>query len=360
MAKIIVVTKDIAEFNIYSPVVATLRDKRHRVCVIAEGLSLGKWVEAGEDVWFGQPDPDQVDVNGCRHDITDCELALETFKPNLMLTGLGAPINLGETFGLAANQLGIKLGYFIDVWGAESRSKAVPDFICTLDQFGEQKIQAYAPYQGRMPKVYVTGSPAMDRLAKVEEPWGILGLSLFWDDPVVLFVGQDESTTPALEGLVQALNNWGKPYVLVPRFHPKFQNRTDLLAKWNAILAEAAGDVIQVSPEITTQQIMTVANYTVSIYSNALIEAAALGSLPVSWVSDIGRASMRQALGGLERFPLVDYGCAVEVETPEQFQEILLDGPTIYRDRIRRCQTAFPCDGKNTDRVVSALEAELL
>ena len=105
---------------------------------------------------------------------------------------------------------------------------------------------------------------------------------------------------------------------------------------------------------------MRVATHTVSVYSNALIEAAALGSLPVSWVSDIGRASMRQALGGLERFPLVDYGCAVEVGSPEEFlAKVPACGSDPYLDIMGLCSRHFPNDGKNAELVLAAIQAEL-
>jgi hypothetical protein len=308
--------------------------------VVAEGLSLAKWRESGETV--------------CAFSGADSRRFLTEFKPNLVLTGLASPINLGESFGLAANELGVKLGFVADIWGAEARSRAVPDFVCTLDQFGLDKILQYPKYQGRVPRVYITGSPAMDRLLDVKNPGAI------WDGVrdsrlVVLFVGQDESTTPALEGLVQALNVGGE-YVLIPFFHPK---RPDLLGEWNGILARATFPVLR-TPQVSLHQAMKIAWVTMSVYSTALIEAAALGSLPVSWVSPIGRQKMREALGGLERFPLVDSGCTIEVETPEEFRQAVLDlGQTAYWAKIRHCQYQFGCDGKNTERVVAVIEREL-
>lgn len=358
--KIVVVTKDIAEFQIYQPVVALLRERGHTVVVVAEGLSLDKWIDVGELVYKGSGVQEGVDSQTlCRSDI-DADEVLKELKPDLVLTGLGAPINLGQTFGLAANALGITLGYVIDVWGAESRSSAVPNFICTLDGFGKAMIACNKSYCGRTIHVHTTGSPAMDRLAKVQEPDLPIFNSVIGEWTIVLFVGQDESTIPALGGLVKALNETGEPYLLIPRFHPKFANRLELRMLRNEILASANGYVLQAPAKISTQELMKVAGYTVSIYSNALIEAAALGSLPVSWISDIGREKMAQALGGLTRFPLVDMKCAVEVETQTDFQQLLLAlDPYDYEAKIRHCQSVYKCDGENTERVVQAIIAEL-
>ena len=341
MANILVVTRDIAEYLVYSVLVTSLRGRGHTVTVIAEGQSFAKWLEVGERLYVSSKRPWTV---------------FEQLEPSLVLTGLGAPIRLGEKFGLAANKLSIKLGYVTDIWGAERRSSAVPNFICTLDSFGKRQIQEYAPYYQRMPRIYITGSPAMDRLSlDVKHPGGI------WEEAgdykaVVLLVGQDEATIPAIKGLVKSLNDWGESYLLIPCVHPK---RPDLSDLWEGILAEATGFVLR-SPQLTTQQLMKVATHTVSVYSNALVEAATLGSLPISWVSPIGRQKMRKSLG-LDQFPLVDCGCAIEVETPAQFRGAVLDlSPAAYAAKVHRCRSVCRCDGDNTKRVVAAIERELV
>ena len=68
---------------------------------------------------------------------------------------------------------------------------------------------------------------------------------------------------------------------------------------------------------------------------------------------------MREALGGLERFPLVDFGCAVEVQTPEEFLKVLGQDPDEYEAQVRRCKETYKNDGNNTERVVAAIESEL-
>ncbi|MSU55038.1 MAG: hypothetical protein EXS46_00685 [Candidatus Taylorbacteria bacterium] len=348
---IIVVTKDIAEFLIYFLLVSALRERGHNVTVIAEGISLDKWLEKDEAV--------------ARHfsGSTECEfeIFLAGLKPDLVLTGLADPINWGEKFGLAANKLGIKLGYVIDVWGAESRSTAVPNFICTLDNFARERILNYHPFGASMPKVYITGSPAMDSLAKVKIPTGFLGNLANCNERTILFCGQNIFSASALEGLIQALNDCQKeiPCILIPRFHPKFMQRADHCALWNAILAKAKGYVLHVPTSTTSQQLMMLAGLTVSVFSNALIEAAALGSLPVSWNSENGRKNMSSVFGGLTRFPLVDCGCAVEVETPADFISVLRMAPVDFQNRIRRCKAMYRGDGNNTQRVTEAVTAEL-
>ncbi|MDO8590904.1 MAG: hypothetical protein Q7R65_02910 [bacterium] len=360
---ILIVTKDVAEYLIYSVLASALRSRGHKVTVVAEGLSLDKWLGEGEEIFFGRPKEAFCNQKTrFRNNLSPSKI-LKMIRPDLVLTGLGAPINLGEKFGIVANIQSIKLGYITDVWGVETRSQAMPNFICTLDTVGEKLIKSHKWYRFCPPRVYVTGSPAMDRLTSVKPDEYVSTVAARYDLSVLL-VGQDESTTPVIEGLLEALGKLtaaGKRPLLIPRLHPKFLAREDLQRIWLVALTKAPCDVLWFGnmfgfvPIVSTTQLMCSADITVSTYSNALIEAAALGSTSVSWVSDVGREKMRGALGGLERFPLVDYGCAVEVSTANEFIAITSE----QRDMVcARCKEVFPNDGKNIERVVAAIEKE--
>lgn len=357
---IFVVTKDIAEFLIYSVLVLALRARGHTVRVLAEGLSRERWVKSGEVLYGGNNPPD----SDLETDLNPLEI-LSSVQPDLVLVGLGAPINWAEKFGLVANQRGIKLGFVEDVWGVHSRSTAVPDFVCTLDSFGRQMVERNDQYKAaRFPRVYITGSPAWDELNGLvagnvgDEIYDFLHGGL----PVILFAGQDESTTPALAGLVDALEQRGTSYILLPRLHPKFASRDDCVVPWLKTLAGVKkGHVLWVgSDKATTRQLIALSQVTVSIYSNALVEAALLGSLPVSWNSAVGREKMSAALGGLAQFPLVGLDCAVEVKSADEFlSRVPFDFTSAaYHEYLDRCRATFPNDGKNTDRVVRAIEAQ--
>lgn len=360
MAKTVIVeTKDIAEFASHELLVAKLRAAGVNVYVVAEGLSAAKWNAINENLIGGLPSPGTLDGQGFRHDI-DVAGVFEHLKPDLVLTGLASPINLGEKFGLAANARGVKLGYIVDVWGAETRSTAIPNFICTIDTYAQKGIESNARYQAAMPKVYRVGAPLVDRIAKVaHDPLVDSILSGF--EMAVLLVGQNDATTPVAEGLVEALNTrCENEYILVPRFHPKFAGRDDLFLAWQRALGKAKGTVVYFPPVITTAQIMRSVNYVVSTYSTALIEAAAMGTLPVSWVSELGRKRMSEELGGITRFPLVEYSCAVEVESPDDFVNKVPDWKgKDYSAIVSAGQTMFPKDGKTIERIFGHVTAEL-
>src|SRR3989344_4237071 len=265
MAKrVLVVTKDIGEFNVYHPVVGMLRAAGIDCAVIAEGLSRQKWSDASYMIVSGEAFS-ELDI----HDL------FRNHKPDLVLTGLGAPINLGEKFGLAANRLGIKLGFVHDLWGVHKRSSAIPQFICVTDDYDVELVRDHLAYVDKYPTIHLTGSPAMDALSGVSaDVTTDKMLAHAHHAPSVLVLGQDESTTPMLEGLISALDAGEEGYVLVPRLRPKFMDRTELCNRWLSLLYTAKrGHVLFVPRSVHTRQIMKSVKFTVSVYSTGLIEA---------------------------------------------------------------------------------------
>ncbi len=333
----------------------------YEVVVIAEGLSLEKWISQGEPVFGGKPAEGNFDpTTGFRLDL-EPEVVLDYLKPNLVLTGMGGPINLGQSFGLAANKMGIKLGYVLDLWGVYAQSSAIPDFICTIDPLGKDLILGHKPYREKTPRIYITGSPLLDYLVNVERNRWLQGLSAEHRGPVIFMVGQDEPTTPMIEGLLSVIQEFDSNSLIIPRLHPKISaTMPDLDNAWRTALTKAPCKVLWLPPDITTQQIMIDAHYTVSIFSNAILEAAILGSCTVSWNSAQGREKMRKSLGGLESFPSVMYGCTLEVNSPQEFlTKVPRIGTMAYDDIILKCKKTFPNNGKNAEDAADAIQSEL-
>lgn len=375
-------TKDIAEFNNYHRVADGLSKNGLRVGIIPEGLSAERWYKKGAErrtshqLLWQPPAEEMLEQNTLmRHDLVP-GLLLSFIEPDIVLTGLASPINLGEKFGLAANALGIPLGYIEDLWGVHTRSTAIPNFVCTLDAYGQSLVEKY--YGGKV-RSFATGAPADDALLSVE-PHPEVEMVVKKTPYTVLVAGQDHSTTPLLAGLIPALEEIGN-YTIIPRFHPKWlavseetiARETDSEKKktaerifaacnqWRAMLDSVKNGAVWWAPShITTHQIMKSVPYTVSIYSNVLREAGILGSIPVSWTSDIGRDMMRKHLGGLEQYPLVQYDAVFEIETPKEFLDhIPLPETPWYRATRGIISQKLRCDGKNTERVVQVIERYL-
>lgn len=373
--KILIVTKDRMEFNLYHPVALALEKAGCEVIVVAEGLSMDLWNKSGRPIHKGQPFAGSCDPNTLiRTDIDPLE-TLRTLSPDIVMTGLADPIHLGERFGLAANQLGIKLGYVEDLCFVHRRSKAIPKFICTPDAYGEKKIMEHVLYRakqlgdnydylfGNQPAVYVTGSPAMDVLKDVKPD--SLTESIIQNhkaERVILIGGQDESTTPLVRGLLEASqreNGW----LIIPRFHPKWMSDPSKAAfrdEWTRLLylMEERHRVLWTPPSLDTRTLIPLATEVVSIYSNILIEAAGLGVLAISWMSDVGRERMRASFktSDLMHFPQVELGAALEVRTADEYVS------KIARVNLRHSHEAkriLNLDGKATERVTQVILAEL-
>lgn len=225
MKKVLIVTKDIAEFNNYQGITRELTMKGRGVIIIPEGLSATRWHERAQEwrtdgsmriIWGLPPEELREKNTLMRHDIIP-QVALALLRPDIVMTGLASPINLGEKFGLAANALDIPLGFVEDLWGVHTRSTAKPNFVCTLDAYGQSLIEKY--YGGTV-QSFVTGAPADDALLSVE-PHPEVEAVVKKTPYTVLIAGQDHATTPLLAGLISALEEIGN-YTIIPRFHPKW------------------------------------------------------------------------------------------------------------------------------------------
>jgi hypothetical protein len=367
---IVIVTKDRAEFNIFHPVAELLKKRGYTVTLIAEGLSMDMWVKAGWDILQGKPTEGLFDANTlCRFDM-DPEKILKEIHPALVLSGLGCPIRLGEMFGLAANQLGIRLAFVEDVWGAHSRSKALPRLICTPDTFGAKRVTGYAPYDGQKVVIAVTGSPAIENLVKPKANQ-LVTVRLQRYARRILVLGQDEATTGMVEGLVEAVGK-EKGTILIPRWHPKWTNITlDTIAqattdqekfqkmyddcqRWKKAVEPFS---IEFGPEVSTPELMAGADEVVSVYSNGLIEAAWFEKLAVSWNSPIGRIQMAKSLGGIDQFPLVSQGIVTEVNSLEEFKKLPPVFSGLHDEAVKRSRALLEGIHKGaTERVVAHLE----
>ncbi len=333
--KILIVTKDLGEYNTLSPIARQLEQSGQVVSVVAEELSHVKWFKEGR--WLN-------DENA-----VSPEALLKSFNPQAVICGLGSPINLGEKYGLASNNMGIPLVHVHDIWGVHCRSTAIPDLVLAPDPFAEKLVKEYAPYAGKPPKVVVTGFPAMDNLKEVGE--NITVAKKIGQSTAILVLGQDESTTPMLHGMAEAVKRLDD-VVIIPRLHPKIKEGR---AEWLEILASMEADVLWVHSNVPTRQLMFYSHITVSIYSTGLVEAAMLGSVPASWTSEIGRQMMSKNLGGIERFPLVNYECAYEVSEPEGFLRIISEYPSEYGKWQKAVKHHLPNDGKAAERCANTI-----
>jgi hypothetical protein len=356
------VTKDKSEFNNLCPVACELENKGHEVLVVAEGLSMDEWIKSGRQIYGGLPRKGTFDPNTKMRTGIDPQTVFWKFCPDLLITGLGSPIHLGEKFGLAANSLRVKLVYIEDVWGVHKRSRAVPDLVCTVDPYGVELVDDHyrqVIIQSGLPKVFITGAPAMDNLTKVvPDPLvkNIIDQENF--DRVILIGGQDESTTPVVNGIVNASKLSDLKWLILPRFHPKWmtdESKTQYRDEWIRLLGETPSrHKVLWTPNVPDMRtLIPLATCVVSTYSTCLIEAPGLGSASVSWISQIGMQKTKQSLG-VEEFPAISMGACSAVFSPEQFVDIVSQEDFAYDAALK-----LWLDGRATERVVEVLTEEM-
>lgn len=374
--RVLVVTKDTMDFLMYHRIMQELASggviANTADCgIVAEGVSMAKWINAGYEIYGGFPKKGEYDeATLCRHDLDPYQV-LQEEKPHLVLVGLSFWPNLGPKFALAAKELGIPLGFVEDIWMAHRRSVVVPDFICTLDRLGSGFVEDNDIYDRT--KVFITGNPAWDALSEIK-PDPFIKQITSASKRVVLMAGQDLETTSMVEGLLEALDEQGE-YILFPKIHPAWRGLTrenvraerdqrkreemevifEACQLWRDKLANPKNGCV-IWTDTGIHQLMLSSRYIVSISSNALIEAALLGKVPVSWNSDLGRQSMRAGFGGLENFPLVDLKCAVEVESPDDFLFRVPEYGFAVHACMRQIQREIYSKKRNTKRVVRIIK----
>ncbi len=364
MAKILIVTKDVMEFNLYCPVVKLLKNFDHEVIIIAEGVSIQMWKNEGHEIYGGLPKDGDFDPNTKIRTDIDPEETLKKLKPDIVMNGLAIPINLGEKFGLTANYLKIKVGFVEDLWGVHCHSQATPTFICTPDEYGRDMIHSY--YRPYIPHVHVTGSPAIDSLLQLQpDPVTEKIIRASGAKRVILIGGQDESTTPMLEGLIEVLKQISASKsryhcLIIPRFHPKWTSdpsKKPYLDKWNELLSQIhePHKVLRTDPLVNTRRLILSCTEIVSIYSNILVEAVALNRLSVSWNSKIGQNKMKASLN-VETFPLCRLGTIKEIwEASNYINTVPLFKSGYYKYLVSEAKKVVRSDGKNTQRVVKTI-----
>mgnify|MGYP001583626682 CR=1 FL=1 len=384
MSGLLMVTKDAAMFNNFKPVADALCKKNVQFSVVAEGVSMKMWQDAGYQIYGGLPQGGTYDPNTLiRHDINP-EYVLEELRPQCVFVGLSRPLSLEEKFALAVENHNsfpgakrIYLGYIEDLWAAHMRTRANLDFICALDKFGAEHVRKLRPST----KVFITGTPSTDFLVQIQ-PNSAVGSMVGEFSHAVLLLGQDESTTPMIEGLLAALESRGD-YILIPRFHPKRllvseatiaaerdqQKREEaqkLLTNfnyWRGLLSGVKrGCVLWVGMEVATMHELMLSSHVVVSTSSTttLRDAAILNRVAVWWYSDLGVESLKkESRGEVDRYPLVNEGCIVEVATPQEYLDsVPAYGSEKYR-KIQEVQRRKLGGGGATEKVVDAIMSYL-
>ena len=315
---------------------------------------------------------------GVKH--TPVETAADVFRiadmftatpPELLITDMSSDGGLGRLLvkSVAARTIAIQ-----DFWGArlniEFKDELYwPDYILVPDAVGKELV--LGSWKGyREEDVRITGWIAFDNLASMNQPAlreklrGRFELKENW--PVVVFVGQIDGTAGTFEETVQALNLIGRPVYLLPRWHPRVQK--DGPAEHEACLKLMgelrAGRIIDTNnvpyAEFPSDEIVAASDVVTGMFSTDLAKAAQLKKEVISVLyPELGLARFK-SLTKLEKFPLVELGCAVMAQNQDELKYYLrhaIDSESAFPglDCGPDQEKHFPCDGMSAKRAMKEI-----
>ncbi len=313
--KILFVSKDMGGGNVLVPVAEVMRDECELV-VISEGLSARAWKKAGFELYF-QGTADYRDepfaLNASR--------VIDKVKPDIVVVGLGSPINLEKNFAEAANVHGIPLVWIEDFWGGSFRNTASPSMIFTLDHIGEDVIRRIPRFE-KAP-VSISGNLALNALQNFAIPEDLATRMKELKKPTVLLAGGGTSTSSVIRVVVESLKGTPGDWTLIPRLHPKWAERADSGGKtygeiWRELLFELGDKVVEVATP-NADALAMLCDMTVSPFSTLLLPSVVAKKIPVS-IRTPEMIKDMSGQNGLTRYPLVEAGAVLEISYPVSFK----------------------------------------
>jgi hypothetical protein len=307
LKKLLFVAKDMGSANVTCPLARICIERGHEVTTVLEGLAAGIYEKADILPYF------KGTVNYIDEPFNiNAEAVLRKVKPDGVVVGLGSPINLEQSFGSAANALGIPLIECVDFWNGTNRSSAQPQVVLSIDEVDAKLSLRRHPSA----KVYIVGNPGVPQFGAVKPASEVDRLREEFDK-VYTYIGGSERTGDEIEFLVKCLHKTGGNWCLVPRFHPKHAKREYPSRKgitygyvWADMLVTSLGNrIIVYLPEVkSTESVVVASNGTFSSWSTLLTTSAQAGKVTASlWVPS-ARKELKE-LTELDQVPLVDLGC---------------------------------------------------
>ncbi len=306
---------------------------------------------------------DELRSKGCEHwDATDVQAILTQHNiPKLLLTSTAFRGGAGRDLiplvrGKATTVLLQSLWGGLAGWGPEHQ----PDHVITNDRIGERMVTTLWPTL-KPGSVFKTGFPMLDQYvgADVLGEAGTVRQMLRLDyKPVIVFAGQSDATSAMLSELVEVLNPHRDYIHFAPRPHPRMmRDYAHEADRWNRALSRYRGELV-VSDQCSMRQMVAVAyqwGAVVSMYSTALLEAAAARASAIAMLYPEAHQAFRKENPGLEQFPLAELGCAGYVTDRTELERVISDALTqgnIWRKNQERHIVA---DGQNARRAAEVV-----
>lgn len=256
-------------------------------------------------------------------------------------------------------------------WSLDKLGNEIPvDFVCVGDVADKDMSAAAWPSFDR-DNIVVTGFAALDKYTGFDRQTVLtkartaLGLPL--EAFVITYAGQGTHTSHALNELSMALNSWeaNRPekLFLIPRPHPRMKdNFPNEMQPWHEALARCKGATVIVDwcGQFATNDLTAASDAAVSMFSTALLEAAAMDvPLNISMLyPDRGEARLMEELG-TKTSPMAAMGWSHPVGDQTELQMALATKDLLIEQQARKRKENLPVDGQNAGHIWEVVRAAM-
>jgi hypothetical protein len=314
LKKLLYVAKDPGAANVTLPVAIELTGEFQQFAAV-EGVAGGLYARSGIPFNFVRGLPEEM----IRH-----------VRPHAVICGLSHPIGMEERYGRAANRLGIPLVHSEDFWGGHVRSRARPDVIGCIDEYGCNLARQKYPHA----LIILSGSPGVRssvvvpdlRVVELVQQYRGRGTTIV----VPLSIDLD---MPRMLAQSLALST---DCVVLARMHPKCIGarvpgmRVTYEAYYRALLAPHGEKVVWMHESL--DDVIAASDALIAGYSTTMFTAIQQGKMVASlWTPEI--KSMVKVTGGIDTLPWFAEGMPF-TEVPCDLKRLLRPLPPTLKERL--------------------------
>ncbi len=295
--KTLIVTRDNMPFQACHPIARELRNLGHEVRVLADpsGVSASRWLQTEF----------KPETN------SGPEIVIDRFKPDVLISGISNPAGIEQDAMICANGHGIPVVAYSDIWGSASRIKSgKPDLVLTIDCLDLEMVHAMFPNA----RVTVVGDWVNGPISEPNNPWSANKKTAF-------IAGQNPLMHMELIKSMLCRINDKSSWEVAFREHPKWIGSQEAAGARSFL----SSHVSVINTNVTSDELATTADVTISCFSGALRVAVLASKLGISVETPKTIGCMVSSIG-LSTYPLVKFGCCYGTSADFTLEDLLLKG----------------------------------
>lgn len=363
--KVLFVTRDKKPGMIGTKIARELARQNIEIAVVAEGLSLAEWKNAGFSEALVSEGPLKMDEPW---GVVPAPI-LQKVQPDVVVVGLSSPIRAEAWFAAATRGTGtlyqgIPLVALDDNWGSVYRCETAADLVLTCDRLGERLVRAHSLYKNhRDDQVVIIGDLSA---TAATEPIPQATIDAFNKakgsaDYVLVLASPktpdgDDVVDVALASCAYSIRE-GAKLVVIPRWYPgaKPEDRERWTTKVS-MFADTHPDTIQIlNDSFNTDHLAALADGTFAATGSALRAAAFSGKIPICvWTPRLGEKL--KAESGMKHHPFVSVGhCGLNLSSPGDVVELIGTAGDLIRSNQQKSLQPIPFDAAKAAAAIRQL-----